>query len=119
MPEYSLTGGSLRWLWRWKLEIGEAVITGVGAWWCGHPWGLAIGTVLALIPWLTALAIGPSRRFLRRLAHGAHVRRRWRKAIHASRVRSIYESPPPALRVKAVPAGDVIDIEIPSGMTAD
>ncbi|HET6909104.1 MAG TPA: FtsK/SpoIIIE domain-containing protein [Mycobacteriales bacterium] len=79
--------------------------------------------------WLAAvglLALGSAliiarrpRRFMARLLHAQSVRRSWSHAVRVAAVQALTGRVPPVIRVRPVPAGDVLDIHIPLGATVD
>ena len=82
-----------------------------------HP---TLGAVGSVALFLAAIGIGPVRRTLARVFHGAGVRRCWHRAV-----RSLAQSGNHSMRGQAVairkvrrcPAGDVLDVVVPVGAT--
>jgi len=65
------------------------------------------------------LTWSPTRTLVTRVIHGQSVRRRWSPAIRAIAIQSLVGRVPPIMRVRSVPAGEVLDITVPVGSTVD
>ena len=112
-----LVVGLLRLVWGWRLEIGAVIATWYAWWGLGQLLG---APPLALVPWAAALTIGPSRRWLRRLEHGARVRRQLTKGIRTADITEFNGWLPRVLRTVEVPAGDTLQVAVPPhGIVAD
>ncbi len=114
----SLILTSLRWVAGLWLELG--VIAALAAelccarskGWLGPAVPVTAVMVVAVIAW------PPSRRFARRVLHAQSVRRRWAAAVRIAAIPSYAGKVPTVARVRAVPAGEVLDVRVPVGGTA-
>lgn len=114
----SLILTSLRWAAGLWLELGVLAVLATGAYWArsrGLLWSVAAMTAVAVV---AVVAWPLSCRLARRVLHAQSVRRSWAAALRIAAISSYAGKVPTVARVRAVPAGDVLDVRVPIGGTA-
>lgn len=82
----------------------------------GLLWLAVAGMVLVVIALAT---LRPARQRVMGVLHGQAVRRAWSRAVRVAAIQSYVGSVPTVVRVRQVPAGDVLDVHIPMGGTVE
>jgi FtsK/SpoIIIE family len=107
-----------RWLSRWRAELAAVVVGWVLYSIACSVVGAAVTRVLVGMAAVGLLAWPASRGFLRRTVTRWRTRRRFLVAVRRLAMVSDFDRSPTVGRVRDVPAGQLLDVRVPPGLTA-
>jgi hypothetical protein len=108
---HSLVGFWLEVVAATGLAVGICKARSAGLFWP------AVGATVVIA--IALAACGPTREAVIRVAHGQSVRRSWARAIRVAAIPTYAGRVPTVAHVRRVPAGDLLDVRVPIGGTAD
>ena len=107
-----------RWVSRWRAELVTGFVALVAYRLLTETIGVLVSRLLVLAVVVGLLAWPVSREFLRRTGQRWWTRRRFLVAVRRLALVSDFDRSPVVGRVRDVPAGQVLDVRVPPGLTA-